>query len=146
MKTSLLFVLVSALICTPAALRATARTDSQTEDAIKASYTYRTVLDNKVKVDVDNGVATLTGKVRDDEHSRLAEDTAAEFPGVTRVVNRQGRQLRAEAADGGIRQGYRRRAFGAQRPPGRRADGECGKPQHDGREDRRQLDHGPGEI
>ena len=88
MKTSLLFVLVSALICTPAALRATSRTDSQTEDAIKASYTYRTVLDNKVKVDVDNGVATLTGKVRDDEHSRLAVDTASEFPGVTQVVNK----------------------------------------------------------
>ena len=87
MKTSLLFVLASALICTPAALRASS-TDSQTEDAIKASYTYRTVLDNKVKVDVDNGVATLSGKVRDSEQSRLAEDTAAEFPGVTQVVNK----------------------------------------------------------
>jgi len=88
MKTSLLFVLVSALICTPAALRATSCTDSQTEDAIKASYTYRTVLDNKVKVDVDNGVATLSGKVRDNEQSRLAEDTASEFLGVTQVVNK----------------------------------------------------------
>jgi len=41
-----------------------------------------------VKVDVDNGVATLTGKVHTDEQSRIAEDTAAAFSGVDRVVNK----------------------------------------------------------
>ena len=71
----------------PAALLALP-SDHDAEKAIKSTYTYRTTLDNNVKVDVDNGVATLTGKVRDDEQCRIAEDTAAETPGVTRVVNK----------------------------------------------------------
>ena len=88
MKTSILLVLASSLVLTPLAMRAdTVRTDRQIEDSIKSSYTYRTTLDNNVKVDVENGVATLTGKVRDEEQSRVAEDTAAAFDGVTRVVN-----------------------------------------------------------
>jgi len=62
--------------------------DNDAEKAIKASYTYRNTLDNNVKVDVDNGVATLTGKVRTDEESRIAEDTAAASSGVNQVVNK----------------------------------------------------------
>ena len=89
MKTSLLTVLFSsALLVAPVAAFAATTMDHDTEKAIKHSYTYRTTLDNNVKVDVDNGVATLTGKVRTDEQSRVAEDTAAAFSGVTQVVNK----------------------------------------------------------
>jgi hyperosmotically inducible periplasmic protein len=88
MKTSFLpALLISGLMLAPAALLALP-TDHDAEKAIKQSYTYRATLDNKVKVDVDDGVATLTGKVRDDEQSRIAEDTASETPGVNRVVNK----------------------------------------------------------
>ena len=89
MKTSFLPVLLSSLLlAAPLALRAASSEDHRVEKAIESSYTFRTTLDNNVKVDVDNGVATLTGKVRDDEQSRVAEDTAADFPGVARVVNK----------------------------------------------------------
>lgn len=88
MKTSFLpALLISGLMLAPAALLALP-TDHDAEKAIKHSYTYSTTLDNKVKVDVDDGVATLTGKVRDDEQSRIAEDTAAATAGVNRVVNK----------------------------------------------------------
>lgn len=89
MKTPILSVAISCLLLAPMALLAkTSQMDRQVQDSIKSSYTYRTVLDNNVKVDVDEGVATLTGKVRDDEQSRLAEDTAAAFDGVHSVVNK----------------------------------------------------------
>ena len=88
MKTKILpILLLSGLMIAPAALLASSRMDNDTEKAIKNSYTYRVTLDNHAKVDVDNGIATLTGKVRDDEQSRIAEDTAAEFSGVSHVVN-----------------------------------------------------------
>ncbi len=89
MKTSITTFLLSGLMLTPVALFAgSSKMDHQAEKAIKESYTYRTTLDNHVKVDVDNGVATLTGKVRDEEQSRIAEDTAAECNGVSQVVNK----------------------------------------------------------
>src|SRR5262249_1306225 len=83
-----LSVLFMNLMFAPCALLADSASDHRLEDAIKSSYTYRNVLDNNVKVDVDDGVVTLTGKVRDEEQSRVAEDTAAAFSGVSRVVNK----------------------------------------------------------
>lgn len=89
MKTSLITALLtSGLLLLPVAAIAATSTDHDLEKAIKESYTYRTTLDNHVKVDVDNGVATLTGKVRTDDESRIAEDTASAFNGVTQVVNK----------------------------------------------------------
>jgi hyperosmotically inducible periplasmic protein len=89
MKTSLLTVLLSSgLLLLPVAALASTSMDHDLEKAIKDSYTYRTTLDNHVKVDVDNGVATLTGKVQTDEQRRIAEDTAAAFSGVSQVVNK----------------------------------------------------------
>ena len=89
MKKSFLpsLLISSGLMLAPVALLALP-TDHPAEKAIKNSYTYRVTLDNKVKVDVDEGVATLTGKVANDEQSRVAEDTAAEFNGVNHVVNK----------------------------------------------------------
>ena len=88
MKKSVLSLVAFFALAPLALLADTSRTDRQIQDSIKSSYTYRTVLDNNVKVDVDHGVATLTGKVRDEEQSRIAEDTAAESAGVTNVVNK----------------------------------------------------------
>jgi hyperosmotically inducible protein len=63
--------------------------DDDAEAAAKSSYTFKTVLKNDdVKVKVDDGVATLTGKVQDESHKALAEDTVASLPGVKSVTNK----------------------------------------------------------
>lgn len=71
----------------PLALLANTATDKQIETTAENSYNYRVVLDHHVKVDADNGVVTLTGKVFSDEQSRIAEDTVSDIPGVVRVEN-----------------------------------------------------------
>jgi len=72
----------------PLGLLASTDTDRRIEDAAKASYNYRTVLEGKVDVSADNGVVTLTGKVADKDQKALAEDTVAGLPGVVSVANR----------------------------------------------------------
>lgn len=86
MKTSRLAACL--ILIAPLSMWANSTTDHQIEDTAKASYNYRAVLDNKVKVDADNGVVTLTGKVATEEQRRIAEDTVADMPGVTRVDNK----------------------------------------------------------
>ena len=71
----------------PVALFASS-TDSKIEDAAKASYNYRTVLEGRVHVKADDGVVTLTGTVLDKDDKALAEDTVENLPGVVRVDNR----------------------------------------------------------
>jgi hyperosmotically inducible protein len=71
----------------PVGLFASSDTDRKIEDAAKASYNYRTVLENKVDVKADNGAVTLTGKVQDSDQKALAEDTVASLPGVISVTN-----------------------------------------------------------
>ena len=75
------------LIASPIALFASSETDRKIEDAAKASYNYRTVLENHVTVTVDDSVVTLTGTVGDRDLKVLAEDTVSNLPGVTRVDN-----------------------------------------------------------
>jgi osmotically-inducible protein OsmY len=77
---------IALMTASPVALFANS-TDSQIEDAAKASYNYRTVLDNQVHVRSDDGVVTLTGTVQDDDQKALAEDTVKNLPGVVSVVN-----------------------------------------------------------
>ena len=72
----------------PAGLLASSDTDRRIEDAAKASYNYRTVLEDKVDVTSDNGAVTLTGKVQDRDQKDLAEDTVAALPGVVSVTNK----------------------------------------------------------
>jgi hyperosmotically inducible protein len=62
--------------------------DSQIEDAAKASYNFRAVLDDHVKAHADNGVVTLTGRVEDRDQKALAEDTVRNLPGVVSVVDK----------------------------------------------------------
>jgi len=70
----------------PVALFASS-TDSKIEDAAKASYNYRTVLEGRVTVKSNDGIVTLSGTVRDRDDRALAEDTVKNLPGVLSVDN-----------------------------------------------------------
>ncbi len=86
MKNNKLFVLL-VLMASPLALFASSETDRKIEDAAKASYNYRTVLENNVKVKAHDGVVTLTGTVQDRDDAALAVDTVENLPGVIAVKN-----------------------------------------------------------
>lgn len=86
MKTKNLLVLL-ALAVSPFALFASSADDRKIEDAAKASYNYRTVLDNRISVKANDGVVTLTGTVADKDAKALAADTVENLPGVTLVKN-----------------------------------------------------------
>jgi len=75
------------LVATPLAMFASSATDRKIEDATKASYNYRTVLEDRVKVKANDGVVTLSGTVSDKEDKALAEDTVENLPGVLSVKN-----------------------------------------------------------
>jgi len=80
-------LLASLIAGTSVSLFANADTDRKIEEAAKASYNYRTILDGKVTVKADAGVVTLTGMVADKDSKSIAEDTVSNLPGVTRVDN-----------------------------------------------------------
>lgn len=82
-KISALFLLVAG----PVALFASSATDQKIKEAAKSSYNYRTVLEDHVKVKVDDGIVTLTGTVEDKDESNLAVSTVENLPGVTAVKN-----------------------------------------------------------
>ena len=75
------------LIASPLALFASSETDRKIEDAAKASYNYRTVLEDNVKVKANGGIVTLTGTVQDKDDKALAADTVENLPGVKGVNN-----------------------------------------------------------
>ncbi|SRR6266540_4535216 len=74
-------------IAVPFAAFASSADDRKIEDAAKASYNYRTVLGDHVKVKAHDGVVTLTGTVQDKDDKALAADTVENLPGVVRVKN-----------------------------------------------------------
>jgi len=76
-----------AFLAGPLALFASSAVDRKIEDAAKASYNYRTVLEDRVKVKASDGVVTLTGTVADKDDKALAEDTVENLPGVVSVKN-----------------------------------------------------------
>src|SRR5271170_2584374 len=82
--TRIAFVLAATL---PVALFASSSTDGKIEDAAKASYNYRTVLQGNVSVKSNDGIVTLTGTVQDKDDKALAEDTVENLPGVVSVDN-----------------------------------------------------------
>ena len=75
------------LLASPVVLLASSSTDSKIEDAAKASYNFRTVLEDHVKVKANDGVVTLTGTVQDKDDRALAADTVENLPGVVSVDN-----------------------------------------------------------
>jgi len=74
-------------VALPASLFASSDTDSKIVDATRASYNYKTVLQDHVTVTADGGVVTLTGTVQDKADRALAEDTVENIPGVLSVKN-----------------------------------------------------------
>src|SRR5688572_8225886 len=74
-------------IAGPLALIAAPAEDRKIENAAQASYNYRTVLDDRVKVKANDGVVTLTGTVQEQDDKALAEDTVENLPGVKGVKN-----------------------------------------------------------
>ncbi|WP_414660594.1 BON domain-containing protein [Horticoccus sp. 23ND18S-11] len=86
MKTRNLTTLLTLLVM-PAAVFADSATDRKIEEAAKASYNYRTVLADHVKVKARDGVVTLTGTVQDSGDKALAADTVENLPGVVGVTN-----------------------------------------------------------
>lgn len=86
MKTKIIPTLLL-LIASPLALLASSATDNKIENAARASYNYRTVLEGNVKVKAKDGVVTLTGTVQDKDDRALAVDTVENLPGVTSVNN-----------------------------------------------------------
>jgi hyperosmotically inducible protein len=88
MNTKTIAVLLAlTLTASPLALFASSATDRKIETAAEASYNYRTVLENNVKVKVKDGIVTLTGVVQDKDDRALAVDTVENLPGVTAVRN-----------------------------------------------------------
>src|SRR5471032_1565335 len=75
------------LTASPLVLFASSADDRKIEAAAKASYNYRTVLEDHVKVTAKDGVVTLTGIVQDKDDKNLAQDTVENLPGVTSVKN-----------------------------------------------------------
>jgi hyperosmotically inducible protein len=86
MKTKNLSVLL-VVLASPLALFALSDTDRKIEDSAKASYNYRTVLEDHVKVKSRDGVVTLSGTVPDQDDKDLAADTVQNIPGVVSVNN-----------------------------------------------------------
>lgn len=81
-------VITSLIAASSVAVFASSDTDRKIENAAKASYNYRTILEDKVSVKADDGVVTLTGMVADKDSKNLAEDTVSNLPGVVRVNNK----------------------------------------------------------
>ncbi len=75
------------LAASPLALLGSSSTDRKIEEAAKASYNYRTVLEDHVKVKANDGIVTLTGTVEDKDDKALAADTVENLPGVMGVKN-----------------------------------------------------------
>jgi hyperosmotically inducible protein len=82
------------IVAAPVVAFASGETDRKIEDAAKASYNYRTVLEDHVKVKARDGVVTLSGTVQDQDEKTLAQDTVENLPGVTAVKN----DIKIEAA------------------------------------------------
>lgn len=86
-KTYFLMAAALVLLMLSAPLYAAA-SDASIEEAANNSYTYKTYLkDDDVKVQVKDGVLTLTGTVAEESRKKLAEETVKNLPGVTRVDN-----------------------------------------------------------
>jgi hyperosmotically inducible protein len=75
------------IVSSPLLLLGSSSTDRKIEAAAKASYNYRAVLEDHVKVKADDGVVTLSGTVQDNDEKALAADTVENLPGVTSVKN-----------------------------------------------------------
>jgi len=90
---SFLLVAAVAMVIASAPVQAS-ESDDRLDAAFNQSYVNKTYLkDDSVKFVAKDGVVTLTGTVADDSHKVLAEETAANLPGVTKVDNQLSTKL-----------------------------------------------------
>ena len=90
--------IAAAMFMISAPVRAS-ETDERIESSFKKTYVYKTYLmDDSVKAESKDGVVTLTGVVAEESHKGLAQETAANLPGVTRVDNQLATKAEAAAA------------------------------------------------
>ena len=61
--------------------------DVEIELAAKTSFNFRMVLRGHVSIRVNDGIATLSGRVEDQTTRSLASETVELYPGVERVIN-----------------------------------------------------------
>lgn len=97
--------LVVSTLVAPGVSASAAESDSKIESSFKNTYVYKTYLkDDEVSISSDNGVVTLAGTVSEESHKALAQDTAENLTGVSRVENKlmTKRQVKAESIDAGI--------------------------------------------
>ena len=65
------------------------RTDDRIESSARQTFVFRTFLkEDDIKIQLKNGVATLTGTVFDESHAFMAGDIVASLPGVAEVENK----------------------------------------------------------
>lgn len=81
-------ILFLSILGGPLFLMGSPETDRKIDDAAKASYNYRMVLEDHVNVKTLDGVVTLTGTVQDVNDKALAQDTVENLPGVKSVNNK----------------------------------------------------------
>ena len=75
-------------------------TDDKIESSFEKTYVYKTYLkDDGLDIEAENGVVTLTGTVSEESHKALAEETAANLPGVTKVDNKLATKEEVAAAN-----------------------------------------------
>lgn len=68
-------------------LAAPSEADKQIKQTAEMTYNFRTVLQDQVKVEVENGVVDLTGTVPEESLKTLAENTVRSISGVSDVHN-----------------------------------------------------------
>jgi len=89
----------AAMFMTSAPVRAS-ETDDRIESSFKQTYVYKTYLkDDSIKAEAEKGVVTLTGTVSEESHKKLAQETVADLPGVTKVDNKLATKAEAAAAN-----------------------------------------------
>jgi hyperosmotically inducible periplasmic protein len=65
------------------------RTDDRIESSARKTFVFKTFLkEDDIRIELKNGVATLTGSVADESHAFMAGDIVASLPGVTEVENK----------------------------------------------------------
>jgi osmotically-inducible protein OsmY len=88
MKFSLRIAILTAASFFPLGLFAASPGDRDAEHAARTSFNFALILEGRVQVSVENGVATLTGIAHDRDLRSFAADTAYGIAGITGVNNR----------------------------------------------------------
>ncbi|MDO9099870.1 MAG: BON domain-containing protein [Caldisericota bacterium] len=86
-RLSLIVTVASLFLCNVSLFAS--ETDDRIESSAQQSYVFRTYLKgDDIKVQSQDGVATLSGTVSGEAHKTLAQETVASLPGVTSVDNK----------------------------------------------------------